>query len=68
MPSDTTWLIGEVEPTFGNSRGYTNWVRKDREDRVGGVAFCFIHGLLSQKMDVKLPLRNRGIIFLGGVK
>ena len=43
-----TCLSGEVEPTFGNIPGYTKWMRKNCEHRVGGdVAACSKHGLQS---------------------
>ena len=59
-----TWLNGEVEPTYGNIPGYTKWVRKDREQRVGGgVAACFKHGLQYQIIDIMLPQGMEAIFF-----
>ncbi|MPC67993.1 hypothetical protein E2C01_062182 [Portunus trituberculatus] len=59
-----TWLNGEVEAIFGNIPGYTKWVRKNREQRVGGkVAACFKHGLQSQLIDIMLPQGMEAIFF-----
>ena len=44
----------EVESTFGNIPGYSHWVRKDLENRTGGVATCFKDGLQTQELEVVL--------------
>ena len=59
-----TWLSCEVEPTFGKIPGYSQWVRKDRENRAGGgVAACFKDGLQTQKLDIELPHQLEALFF-----
>ena len=59
-----TWLSCEVEPTFGKIPGYSQWVRKDRENRAGGgVAACFKDGLHTQELDVALPDQMEALFF-----
>ena len=51
-----TWLNGEVESSYGKIPGYSQWTRKDREDRAGGgVATCFKDGLQVQDIHVEAP-------------
>ena len=59
-----TWLTGEVEPTFEKIPGYSQCVRKDRENRAGGgVAACFKDSLQSQELDVVLPHQMEALFF-----
>ena len=59
-----TWLNDAVEPSFGKIKGYTKWVRKDREGRTGGgVAVCFKADLQTQELSVDLPQLMEALFF-----
>ena len=64
MAVTETWLTKEVEPTFGKIPGYSNWVRRDRENRAGGgVAACFKDGLQTQELEVAVPHQMEALFF-----
>ena len=59
-----TWLNEEVEQTFGKTRGYSPWVRKDRQGRHGGgVAVCFREGVQAQTLPVETPPDMESLFF-----
>ncbi|MPC51604.1 hypothetical protein E2C01_045453 [Portunus trituberculatus] len=59
-----TWLNDLVESIFEKINGYTNWVRKDREGRVGGgAAVCFENDFQTQELSVNLPQMMEALFF-----
>ena len=59
-----SWLNREVEPTFGKIRGYTHWIRRDRQGRAGGgVAVCFREGVQAQTLQVDTPPTTEALFF-----
>ena len=51
-----TFLNSEVEETFGKIRGYTHWIRRDRQGREGGgIAVCHKNNLQIQVLEVNCP-------------
>ena len=59
-----TWLDEGVESTFGKIRGYSPWVRRDRQGRPGGgVAVCFREGVQAQTLPLETPPDMESLFF-----
>ena len=56
-------MNSEVEPTLGRIRGYTHWVRKDRQRTGGGVAVCLKEGVQAQELQVNMPPMMEAMFF-----
>ena len=58
-----TFLDDKAAPNYAKIPGYSNWIRKDRNARGGGLALCYKIGIQLQVIDEPLPDNVEMIIF-----